>query len=395
MGSLKFYSYVKNEIDPGSYTAKVSQEVLANGKSETYKDELNFEVYKPLYEIDEKDIYEIYPQPNSTGFYVNQLPYIQFNSSVLPWLHSMGEGTDVPVPWMALFVFEGSDDILINTDTPENAFGKHDDNIFCMEHTDSSQASVRYIDIPGELFRNIAPDFRELQYLAHVKQVDMNKKTTGGDKVDYLSCVISNQYLTQNSSRVALLCLKGLEDLLTDINNKEEKLYNKKVRLPILKDWTVEVRQEQDDFEELINNIDYNVFGVEGDNAMIRKGFVPINHVDRNDNKLVSWYHGPLLGGSISDIVERGQDFDQYLIYDKESGMFDVSYSAAFQLGVSLAFGNQNMIRKLEKIRVDKKNEQMVRGRKKILRKHGIDTENSEKQIRDLLYELEVLRDEL
>lgn len=400
MGNLKFYSYIKNEISAGEYRAEVQQDILINGNAQkTYTDKLDFEVYQPLYEIDEDDIYEIYPKANTSGNYSNQLPYIQFSNSILPWLHTMNSDEEeaAPIPWMALFVFHESDAISINTVTPEQAFENTEANIVHMKEWDSKAASVRYIDIPGELFCKIAPDLNELQYLAHVKYTDMEKKATGDGDIDYLSCVISNQYLNHSDSgteKIALVCLKGLEDTLNGIDNKADDLKDKIVRLPLLKDWTVEVQPEREDFDELVKNIDYNIFGIDGEYDLIAKGYVPLSHVDRNGNKLVSWYHGPLIGIEMPDDKINGQDFDQYLIYDKNSGMFDVSYSAAFQLGVSLAFSSQDMIQKLEKIRLELKREKLIKRQKELLLNNGVNLENQEEQLMDLLRKLGVLKDE-
>jgi hypothetical protein len=68
-----------------------------------------------------------------------------------------------------------------------------------------------------------------------------------------------------------------------------------------------------------------------------------VQHHFRKGAKSVSWYHSPLATGKHS---ESGFDFpvkasDQLLQYDSDSGMFDVSYAAAWELGRLLALANK------------------------------------------------------
>ncbi|MEM7010013.1 MAG: hypothetical protein AAF585_00895, partial [Verrucomicrobiota bacterium] len=100
----------------------------------------------------------------------------------------------------------------------------------------------------------------------------------------------------------------------------------------------------------------------------LEAGFVPLRHQFRQGSKSVSWYSGPLIPNpasatttarksdyfqSLSPVAESlvkkmwEQDAvqgeltvagaDQLLIYDENSGMFDASYAAAWQLGRTLA----------------------------------------------------------
>jgi hypothetical protein len=82
---------------------------------------------------------------------------------------------------------------------------------------------------------------------------------------------------------------------------------------------------------------------VDSVNSYFQAGLVPVKHHFRKGAKSVSWYHSPLATGKHS---ESGFDFpakasDQLLRYDPDSGMFDVSYAAAWELGRLLALANK------------------------------------------------------
>ncbi len=86
----------------------------------------------------------------------------------------------------------------------------------------------------------------------------------------------------------------------------------------------------------------------------LRAGFVPLVHRFRQGSHSVSWYHGPLvpgeLGGTHTDpdtkqstpgtVTPCASAADELLIYDKDRGMFDASYAAAWELGRMLTLRN-------------------------------------------------------
>ena len=86
----------------------------------------------------------------------------------------------------------------------------------------------------------------------------------------------------------------------------------------------------------------------------LHAGFVPLVHRFRQGSHSVSWYHGPLvpgeLGGTHTDpdtkqstpgtVTPCASAADELLIYDKDRGMFDASYAAAWELGRMLTLRN-------------------------------------------------------
>jgi predicted aconitase with swiveling domain len=71
----------------------------------------------------------------------------------------------------------------------------------------------------------------------------------------------------------------------------------------------------------------------------LKLGYAPLPHNLRQGSRTVSWYRGPLV--PVPDVARTVDKIfvnaDAALQYDKDTGLFDVSYAAAWQLGRLLA----------------------------------------------------------
>ena len=78
--------------------------------------------------------------------------------------------------------------------------------------------------------------------------------------------------------------------------------------------------------------------------AALAQGYVPLNHSTPEGEQAVSWYRGPLT----PVLTERFYSEAPYLtadeakVYDPATGMFDISYAAAWQMGRLLALADAN-----------------------------------------------------
>jgi hypothetical protein len=81
--------------------------------------------------------------------------------------------------------------------------------------------------------------------------------------------------------------------------------------------------------------------------ASLERGYVAAPSEMRRGNPSVCWYRGPLAPGPVDQasepIAARPTSADKLVRYDKVSGMFDVSYVAAWQLGRLLTQQNQKV----------------------------------------------------
>ncbi len=81
----------------------------------------------------------------------------------------------------------------------------------------------------------------------------------------------------------------------------------------------------------------------------LSQGLTPLLHYFRNGDTSVSWYHGPFIPYKPDDSVNRTtvkdmkpETADDLVQYDSEHAMFDVTYSAAWEIGRMLALVNKD-----------------------------------------------------
>ena len=74
----------------------------------------------------------------------------------------------------------------------------------------------------------------------------------------------------------------------------------------------------------------------------LKMGYAAFDHHTRQGARTVSWYRGPLLPYENPRLARVPfSSADSLVRYDPESGMIDVSFAAAWQLGRLLALGDQ------------------------------------------------------
>ena len=122
-----------------------------------------------------------------------------------------------------------------------------------------------------------------------------------------------------------------------------------RIRLVSLKRWSFSCLDPDQSFTALLSKVKREpstlrlTEPVETEAApYLARGCVPLPHALRQGDKTVSWYHGPLSPGDVREPVERpALVADELLRYEARTGMFDVSYSAAWELGRRLTLRNQ------------------------------------------------------
>ncbi|MDJ0716841.1 MAG: hypothetical protein QNJ54_21945 [Prochloraceae cyanobacterium] len=201
---------------------------------------------------------------------------------------------------------------------------------------------VSVIDVPKKLLSEILPTIHDLEYLAHVRQV-----TTGdNENSEPLSLVISNRLPKKEGISTAYLV--SLEDRY---NNNGEFNYQSAtdedyIRLIVLKSWSFSCTEPEESFMGLLTNLDKDTLKLPTQNnpqadQYLTKGYLPLPHYLRQGGKTFSWYHSPLIPGENSTNLALSQlsvrSADQLIAYNPKTGLFDISYAAAWQLGQLLA----------------------------------------------------------
>ena len=247
--------------------------------------------------------------------------------------------------------------------------------------------SCRAIDIPLDLWQAIAPAYSsevgpdqkgDLQLLAHARSVKSNvtKSAQGGNGQNDFSVVVCNRMPTPNSRCVAhLVSVENLQEATLGTaflptvdaqgNYQPGTFPNgiKYLRLVSLKSWSFTSVDPKETFTQFLENLDVGAFQIpmqEGSHPALQvagplaMGYTAVNHLTRQGDKTVSWYRGPFLPIAAPKIFEPLPDpttnpvseplrsADEALRYDPSTGMMDVTYSAAWQLGLLLGIQNKS-----------------------------------------------------
>lgn len=197
---------------------------------------------------------------------------------------------------------------------------------------------------------------RKIRDNAEIKAV-LNVFTNDSEQ----SIIIANRLPKNNSTTtvhlVSLADRYGDDHQFSDLENLGEHDF---VRLVSLKSWSFSCLEPKYNFTGLLKNLKSEVgqqASISGNlllrlpkqelhgTSYIDKGYVPLPHYMRKGDKTISWYHGPFVPWKNTTLTydKPVQASDQLLHYDSQTGLFDVSYASAWQLGRMLALQNKRL----------------------------------------------------
>ena len=241
------------------------------------------------------------------------------------------------------------------------------------------------IDIPVPLFNQVAPAAADLFYLAHIRKVDISDGVDADASAAQYAVVVGNRLPSINvPSRAFLVSLENMADYLPaedgtpsskltgydavrllsyttwtfTANNLDQTLLKileglnsfppnspSTLRLPIVGTAPDATRVQQAAANQDAASRGKGTLSTDDANVLIQNaldmGYVPLRHHLRHGGKTVSWYRGPLVAYPVSTTITvpmGGPDVANR--YDPQTGLFDVSYGAAWQLGQMLALQN-------------------------------------------------------
>lgn len=379
--------------------------------SDPYASSVEFWVDAPRFTLDPAGIHSVYPPANETGSFDNAVPHVVFMRRTLPWERTL-DGTPPKFgepfkPWMALLLLQ-EDELLSTTDVgkvrPLPVFSEKEESLLRSNSNDVLVPDVgqkgigadagsktrseawqhekfRYegkkclaVDLPAKLFKAVAPRDTDLYYLAHVRQVDTgNKEVLGVNDKGWFSLVMGNRLpQPEKSHRVFLVSMEGLQGCLAEDWVAGD---NRIMRLAVLGSWafTCEGESNFKRYMQALNNGPHpnnelpesglrlpfkpydKLAGAEREvNSAYSLGYTAFDHLMRHGEKTVSWYRGPLVPVEYAkpqQIQEPASGSDELLRYDPETGLFDATYAAAWQLGRLLALQNQAFALALDRAR--------------------------------------------
>ena len=348
----------------------------------------------------------VFPAPNETGEFTTALPHVVFTTPSFPWaryptktpppLPAPGQDTETDVPtWLAVLVLDDDDatafpgltldpvTAVLGDLFPTGAYGDSTLGGNYSYFTGAADTSglevgetvtdpVQTIEVPLELFADIAPTLDDLELSAHVRRLSVENKPLAlgsqppGDPVGTFAIVVGNR-LPQpgKQSHGYLVSLESLEDFLPatgdggTLTNSALDL-TKSLRLAVLQHWIFNTTGDTAAFVDRLEQLNGRTIGgpdavntnlrllVPGASSPISTalddGYVPLDHDLRTGETTVSWYRGPL---STVDRARAGPELpisspDQALAFDPTTGMFDASLAAAWTIGRLVALQDQS-----------------------------------------------------
>ncbi|PST83935.1 hypothetical protein C7T94_04110 [Pedobacter yulinensis] len=372
--TLTFIQHQLPPLDSGEYTVNVSQKVtLANVDTETFQtNPLTLFVSGKRFQLDGSDIQSAFPPANQQGYYGNVFAHVVLNTPTLPWQRGTGEaantGTDDVAAWLGIMTFAETDPVPgLQSATLNDLVNPPSGTFFpalTLEPGQQPTDPVTIVDVPATLFNNIAPSLNDLAWLAHVRTVDVSNKATSGDEPapGTLSVVIGNRLPPVGMHTTAMLVsFENYASMLPadDGTPATQAAGYQYMRMVVLYNWTFLAQAEPVTFEQYLESVNvtpaglqqtYNTAVSSGNAAadaavqnIINMGYTGFPHLLRDGGNTVSWFRGPLLPYGTQPFIQVPfGDADQLLRYDPGSGIFDVSYSAAWQLGRLLALNDRN-----------------------------------------------------
>jgi len=357
---IAFLEFQQPALESGTYKVEVEQR-LESPKTgpQTFTKRLTFVVTGERFgPLAPKDIAAVFPPADSVGEHANVLPHIALRRSTLPWERLPGE-TDENRSWLALLLFRESD-FEDGADKPRVATLKLSDLLATpvstarfptleLEPGQQAEDEVTVIDVQRKTLEPLLPTYAELALLAHAHQ---RKTASGAPEGDVEATVISKRLPEPGGeSTVYLVSLeKRYKNGAFDFSGAGP---NDWIRLVTLTSWTFHSVDPEQGFAALLRNLDLAPSVVlrlppsvpEGSPAApyLEQGYVPLPHWMRRGSKSVSFYRGPLVPGENADSVSSllpAQSADQLMRYDPATGLFDVSYAAAWELGRLMTLAN-------------------------------------------------------
>jgi hypothetical protein len=196
IGSMRLYSSIRPGLQAGSYQVEMDQE-FANphlaagvghpGDMAVGQVVKNFDVTGPRFTLSPTEIHSAFPPHNSVGPFHNQLPHIALKRRTLPW-ERPGDETNTDLPWLALVILtDGEANFFRNADLedalPPEVFARV-----------TEQGTCDVLEVTEEIVEKVFPREDELEYLLHVRQVNVNDtENAGNDEDGFMSVVMANR----------------------------------------------------------------------------------------------------------------------------------------------------------------------------------------------------------
>jgi hypothetical protein len=394
---MLLYDAYEPGLAAGGYRLVLQQTVQLKQEdaepSHHYYREQRFVVQGPRFFIGPDEIHACYPPPSSEGRFDNVLPHMVLRKRSLPWERKLNApASERPIPWLALLVL-GEDALAAagargapKTVLPRTLVRpKEEDSntrIRCRREDgqalllpdlaeeapeelaasgpDETKLLVKVIDLPLKLFLELCPPLEDLPFLAHLRHVNTQGKAPLQMHAEgQFSVLVANRLPQDGVNVVHLVSLEGWEALLgpreslpaftAPEGSSPEAL---KVRLVTLGSWRfTHDRKNAFSFGSVMRSLKRGTFGSQPDTPtstaavddVLVRGYVPVEYRGQSGDTAFAWYRGPLAALEVPPLKDLKPHYGRpefEALVDEVTGVPDLSYASAWQLGRLLALAS-------------------------------------------------------
>jgi hypothetical protein len=375
-GEVQFTDDARPELPADDYRVVVGQHVQLPPEFASpleYRIEQRFRVTGPRFGLEPGDVLAVYPPAQADGDFSAELCHVILRDPSLPWrialragIEAEAEAGQLAAPWLAILLLGTGDYVPSDRDEltgsrpvplagylspPEPVLGPD----FPAERKKQWELEFpdlhcTVVDVTAEAFAAVAPLAVELPYLAHVRDVGPDEQRVvraGGESAEQFSVVIGNR-LPRGSitgEYVAhLVSLEGFAGYLTDAGGVPPE--RTAVRLLSLARWAFSSTTSGAYFADLLRELKIGPLSLEPPTGPLAQpigyGYVPADYRTRLGERTVAWYRGPCLPVRMERNMQPiYQSAQAALVYDQDTGLFDVSFAAAWQAGRLLALADR------------------------------------------------------
>ncbi|KAJ3568809.1 hypothetical protein NPX13_g6294 [Xylaria arbuscula] len=424
-GQERLYSFYLPPMTAGLHKIQTSQSVKLSDNTEKLDEitaEQSFIVVAPRYSLPDGSVHSVYPPQGHTDN-VEVLPHIVLSDPQLPWTRSVVTEEDPNVrnrvPWLAMLVFrqeelqdprfagEQSSTLAITRTLSQlgtmvtggqcaSPVVKADGGLYA---GDSADTTASLILVQRKLFNALFKsddnqqvyDVSRYKWLAHTRNINTTGMANSGidGEEGVFSVVVSQRagpLVTEPTDLVVhLVSIEHIPSLAYSTGDD-------RVALCSLENWTFTCLPPNsfNVFDALRHvGMTHDVFRISPDQIKkslgdgqslparlerrLLDGFIMTNYRTETGEQTAAWMRGPLVPRIVSHsdearISRNGQDLQ---IIDKETGIVDITYCVAWQLGKSLAVGNQGFTVALSRLSLTISREAIEATKKSILKAQG------------------------
>lgn len=322
------------QLEEGTYTIHGAQTVTQPQRDD-FTVTKEFYIAANLQTVAQEDVFQVYPAPRQQGDFSGTLPFIVLNNEVYPWIrHWTADVDGLRIPWLALILVSEKEGPVETDVTYAELAGLQESGVFFPYDgkavtTCGKDDMLHILTVPLETYQAVMPAVEDLPWLTHAKFVNLSATEDAVSQQDgWFSTIVANRFVpsdgdTPLKTTAHLICVDGY------LNGSIPRDCQR-VRFLSLYHWDMYSEKTEDrSFVSLVNGLGQNVGQVS------ESSLKP--HYLRTGEKTYSVYHSPLqpFSSCRNDSINGEETYtaDGRLIYDPQTGILDVSYAAAFNLG--------------------------------------------------------------